>query len=61
MSRYKSRTTKNIVTVIDLQGIGMGDKLLGVTLVIFKFEDDYDSPRVMEHKDFHLKYKEIIQ
>ena len=59
--KYKSKTTNNIVTVIDKIGTGMCSKTLGMTLVIFKFEDDLDFHRVMEHREFYAKYEEVKQ
>jgi|TARA_R110000744_G_scaffold26640_2_gene65377 hypothetical protein len=57
--KYKSKTTKNIVTIIDKMGAGMCSKTLGMTLVIFKFEGDLDFHRVMEHTEFNAKYEEL--
>jgi hypothetical protein len=57
--KYKCKTTNNTVTVIDKIGAGMCSKTLGMTLVIFKFEDDLDFHRVMEHKEFYAKYEEV--
>lgn len=58
--KYRSKTTNNIVTVIDKKGAGMCGKTLGMTLVIFKFEDDLDFHRVMEYREFYAKYEEVM-
>ena len=57
--KFKSKTTNNIVTVIDKLGTGMCSKTLGMTLVIFKFEDDLDFHRVMEYREFNAKYEAV--
>ena len=60
MKRFKSRNNTNIVIVSDLIAAGMCKYTLSKTLVIYKYEnEDLDFSRVMEHKEFHSKFKEI--
>ena len=59
-TKYKSRTTTNVVEVSDLRSAGMCKRTLGYTFVIYKFEDEnYEFSRIMEHREFHKKYEEI--
>jgi len=41
---------------------GMCNKILGVTMVVYKYEGDtYDYPFVMEHREFYQKHSEITE
>ena len=56
--KYKNVMTKKVVTVSDMIAAGMCKKIIGMTLVIFKGEDDKIS-KVMESKNFHTYYEKV--
>ena len=58
---YKNNRTGEIVEIINLHAAGMGDRLLGRTLVVYKPVKDiiYGYPFVMDSTDFDNSFSKV--
>ena len=60
MKKYKLKLTGKVAIIIDDKAAGMCKKTLGITMVVYKYQNDsYDHTYVMEHKEFYQKHTEI--
>jgi hypothetical protein len=62
MKKYKSKLNGKVAIIMSDKAAGMCNKILGVTMVVYKYEGDtYDYPFVMEHREFYQKHSEITE
>jgi hypothetical protein len=52
VKKYKNNSNGKVATIISDKAAGMCQKTLGITMVIFQYEN-YDYPFVMEHRAFY--------
>ena len=57
MEKYRFKTNKKEIFVIDKIAAGVCDKTMGKTFVLFKMNLDDKFSRVMEHTEFYKKYE----
>lgn len=59
--RYKDKLSNKTAVIISSNAAGMGNKVIGLTLVIYKYEgDELSYPFVMEHSEFIRSHYEIL-
>jgi len=62
MKKYKSKRDGKVAIIISDRAAGMGNKTLGVTMVVYKYEGDtYGYPFIMEHREFYQEHSEITE
>lgn len=62
MKKYKSKRDGKVAIIISDRAAGMGNKTLGVTMVVYKYEGDtYDYPFIMERREFYQEHSEITE
>lgn len=62
MNKYKSKSDGRIAIIISDRAAGMGDKVLGITMVVYRYEGDtHDYPFIMEYKEFYRDHIEITK
>lgn len=60
MKKYKSKLNGKVAIIISDRAVGMCDKILGLTMVIYKYEGDtHDYPFIMEHREFYQKHSKV--
>lgn len=60
MKKYKKISNKKIAVIISDKAAGMGEKTIGTSYVIYKYEEDnLDFPFVMTNKEFYNTHSEI--
>jgi hypothetical protein len=59
MEKYKYNRNGNIVLTLDKKAIGMCNRTMGCTLVVYKAEDGDGTLLVMEHKEFHEYFTKL--
>jgi len=60
MKKYKNNSNGKIAIILYDRVAGMCRKTLGITYVIFKYEeDDYDYPFIMEGRNFNETHVKI--
>ena len=61
MERFIHNKTNKIVIVINAEAAGMCTKTIGMTMVIYKHENEkYDYPFIMEHREFYKQYTKVV-
>lgn len=59
--KYKNNSNERIVIVMDDKSAGMCRKTIGLTFVIYKYEDENsDYHLIMEHREFYNKFSKTI-
>jgi hypothetical protein len=60
MERFIHNRTDKVVIVINEKAAGMCVKTIGMTIVIYEYENEkYDYPFIMEHKEFYRHYTKL--
>lgn len=60
MEKYKNKINNKVTIIISDKAVGMCNKTLGVTMVVYKYEGDiYDNPFIMEHREFYKEHSRI--
>jgi hypothetical protein len=58
LKKYKNKSNGKVATIISDKAAGMCQKTLGITMVVFQYEN-CDYPFVMEHREFYETHSEV--
>jgi hypothetical protein len=61
MERFINNKTNKVVILINGNAAGMCIKTIGMTIVIYEYEDEkYDYPFIMEHREFYKQHTKVV-